>query len=158
MKNKFSSFIPLIILVFSFIDFACSSCKTESDSPIISVKVKEMNIWLNLMPGGSPSFHFSGTTGVTNNTKYEIKHLLLSEVDILFHDEILYRIKPESDEELNYNLSSDSEQSIKFYSPQNIKVDPDLHKADSLNVVLKFLCDEKIQTVNVGIFPLERAY
>lgn len=158
MKNILALIVPLIMAVTAFINIACSSCKTEINAPIIEVKVNEINIWLNLMPGGAPSFHFSGAIEVKNNTKYDIPNLTLSEVVIIYANEMLHHIKPESDEDLNYSLNPDSMQLIKFYSPQNIDVGPKLYKADSLNVVLKFSCDEKKQTINAGIFPLERAH
>ncbi len=158
MKQK--RFYPIILFLTSaaIFNLCCSSCKLENQDAKIDFSIDEINLWLDLMPGGPADFHFAGAVQIKNNSTEILKNLKIAEVVIKNDDVILYRIIPESDLTGKVNLDSNGDKKIKFYSPQNIRMEAVLNKVDSLNVILKFSSENKALSFDAGKFKLDRIY
>lgn len=158
MKQKRFYPVILFLITSSIVNLCCFSCKLETQDAKIDFGIEEMNLWLDLMPGGPANFHFAGTVQINNNSNEKLINLELYEVLIKNNNVILYRIIPESDLTEKVNLDTNGEKKIKFYSPQNIRMVALLNNVDSLNVILKFSSENKALSFDAGKFKLDRVY
>jgi hypothetical protein len=76
--------IGLLLLPF----FGCSSSSVDYQRMIV---VNEINLWLNLMPGGPPTFHFSGQVGAEIEIADEVE---LEKVEIYQNKKMIFSEKP----------------------------------------------------------------
>lgn len=103
-KNKI--FVGLLLL---FILGACSATSEENkteienstpvkaDAPeIVKYSFNELESWINLMPGGSDTFHLSGDLVVTNKSALNLVKAKILNVLIYQDGKELYDFKPES--------------------------------------------------------------
>ncbi|GJQ61808.1 MAG: hypothetical protein SCALA702_08610 [Melioribacteraceae bacterium] len=103
-KIKIFSGALLLILI-----TACSltdeTTKTEIDNPVPEkseapepekFSFNELESWINLMPGGSDSFHLSGDLVITENSGLNLKNAQILEVVVFQDGKQLYEFKPET--------------------------------------------------------------
>ncbi|AFH49815.1 Hypothetical protein IALB_2110 [Ignavibacterium album JCM 16511] len=107
------------------------------------------------MPGGEPSFHYSGTFAVEKQYADKIKFSL---VKIYYKDEIIHQSKPYLqffDEGVD-----DTAKMIKFnfYSEQGIKVTEKMMIAETVNFLFIFESDNEVIEKEMKEITLTRAY
>lgn len=78
------------LVSFSLLLFFCG-CSSQLQENQHLIVVNEVNVWFNLMPGGEPTFHFSGQIGVDIEIDETIE---LSEVEIFQSDKSIVKLKP----------------------------------------------------------------
>ncbi len=137
-------------LLFLFL-FYCTSTKSivvKDDSIVI----KKLESWINLMPGGKPTFHYSGEIEIRNidAEKIEIDH-----IEFLTDQKIINKSFPiyEFSNEVFANYPKVI--LINFYSPQNIKVTEEMLKSEFIDARLKIkIDDESIEIIHTDIYLL----
>lgn len=144
--------LVLLIILFSFIVGCCSQSMIISDS---SITILEVNCWLNLMPGGNPSFHYSGTFSID---KKFIDDYKFSSVKVFYRNEMIHQSQPLL--QFYDELITDSIKIVRFhfYSDQGIKVTDKMMKAESVDMLLVFKIQDKTIEKLVKDIPLTRAY
>lgn len=148
MNNK----LVLLIILFSFFVGYCSQSMIYSDS---SVSIIEANCWLNLMPGGNPSFHYSGTFSIDKKFIDDYKFTL---VKVFYKNEIIHQSQPFLQFYDEFITDSNKVVQFHFYADQGIKVTDKMMKAESVNLLLVFQIQNKTIEKLVKDIPLIRAY
>lgn len=148
MNNK----LLLLILLFSFFIGCCSQSMIISDS---TVTILEADCWLNLMPGGNPSFHYSGTFSIDKKFIDDYKFLY---VKVFYKDEMIHQSQPLL--QFYDELITDTTSLVRFhfYSDQGIKVIDKMMKAESVDLLLVFQIKDNTVEKLVKEIPLTRAY
>lgn len=142
----------LILITISF--FACSSnkCVKENNDYI---QVNSFECWLNLMPGGKPTFHYSGMLEIK---KSGIENFVLNELEFFSNEKSIYKSKPIYELNQNYNSSNEQKLIYNFFAPQNLYVSDDLMKTNSLDVKIYFSVNKKSKDLTLKNIELQRAY
>jgi len=154
-----------LIFFISAVSFFWSSCgtfKSQSDQLKISIKHSYIYSWLNLMPGGPPSFHITGDLTIKNLESYEIKELNLIEIILIQKDKPVYRFEPvfESINESmsGKNLEAGEEKEFRFGVKSGLEVKPELNSEKSITVRLIFNSGEKIFEYSIPDIKIEKTY
>lgn len=142
----------LLVILFSLFVGCCSQSMIISDS---SVTILEVNCWLNLMPGGNPSFHYSGTFSIDKKFIDDYKFHL---VKVFYRNEMIHQSQPLL--QFYDELITDSSKVVRFhfYSDQGIKVTDKMMKAESVDLLLVFQIQNKTIEKLVKNISLTRAY
>lgn len=148
MNNK----IVLLIFLFPFFVGCSSQSMIISDS---SVTILQADCWLNLMPGGNPSFHYSGTFSIDKKFIDDYKFPL---VKVFYKNETIHQSQPLL--QFYDEIVTDSSKVVQFhfYSDQGIKVTDKMMKAESVDLLLIFQIQNKTIEKLVKDIPLTRAY
>lgn len=144
--------LVLLIILFSLFLRCCSQSMIISDS---SVTILEANCWLNLMPGGNPSFHYSGAFSIDKKFIDNYKFHL---VKVSYRNETIHQSQPLL--QFYDELITDSNKVVRFnfYSAQGIKVTDKMMKAESVELLLVFQIQDKTIEKLVKDISLTRAY
>ncbi|WP_337864953.1 hypothetical protein [Ignavibacterium sp.] len=142
----------LILLLSLLIIGCCGQSMTIKDS---SITIDEANCWLNLMPGGNPSFHYSGTFSINKNLADDYK---LKQLYVFYKDNLIHSSQPLL--QFYDEIVTDSSSLIRFnfYSEQGIKVTETMMQAENLDLLLVFEIQGKTIEKAVKEIPLTRAY
>lgn len=122
------------------------------------ITIDDAQVWLNLMPGGPGSFHFSGEYSVIKS--YKNCAVSLNEVKIISEEKIIYNLIPEIQ---NKFLDSDPKKpadkiTYQFYSKPDIPIKEEINKFAKIDIVLIFTVDTlKVEKELTGI-EVTRAY
>lgn len=141
--------VPLLSMVLAS---GCSSKNMITDSSIV---INEVNCWLNLMPGGEPSFHYSGVILIYNNI---IEQTTFSSVKVYYQNQLVHQSKPLLQFTEQIVLQSEKVDKFLFYSEQGIKVSETLMKAENLDFVFEFAIDDIKVEKKFDNVQLTRAY
>jgi hypothetical protein len=120
-----------------------------------TVTILEADCWLNLMPGGNPSFHYSGTFSIDKKFIDDYKFLY---VKVFYKDEMIHQSQPLL--QFYDELITDTTSLVRFhfYSDQGIKVIDKMMKAESVDLLLVFQIKDNTVEKLVKEIPLTRAY
>jgi len=130
----------------------CSQSMINDES---FINISEVNCWLNMMPGGTPSFHYSGVFSIDKNLIEEFK---FSNVKIFYKDELIHQSQPFIQFSDEIITDSSSIVNYHFYSGQNIKVTDKMMKAESVDFIFVFEIKDQTIEKSVKDIPLTRAY
>lgn len=148
--------MKLILIALSSVFMMINACCSKSfvgDDKII--RITEVNCWLNLMPGGKPSFHYSGTFYIDRKFSEEFN---FSEVKVFYEDEIIHQSRPMIQISDEIITDSNSVVGFNFYSQQGIKVTESMMKAEKVDFILIFDIAGKNIEKNFREVPITRAY
>lgn len=146
----------LIILLFFSLFFmsACSNCKISKTDLGTNVEITDLQTWLNLMPGGNPSFHFSGEYKVTSGNP---ENFTLKNVKVFSDKEELYSVIPSVRDKYNES-SMQSSLEFQFFSESGLAVKAILLTKEKLDFVLEFDIEGNLINKFVEQVELVRAY
>lgn len=142
-------------IFFVLILISCTTSQDQSNKLAEQIRIIDVELWLNMMPGGPGSFHIIG--------KYECTDTVVCSAN-------LKNIKIYSDSTLIYDLQKDNftiekqiEQNIKnisysFYTQPGIKLNDRIQSIEKVNVKLIFNFKDVIIEKNVNDIILTRAY
>lgn len=144
--------IFFILSLTIFIIGCCGQSIIVSDSSIV---IDEANCWLNLMPGGNPSFHYSGTFSIEKNLADDYK---LKQVKVFYKENLIHSSQPLL--QFYDELVTDSSSVIRFnfYSEQGIKVTETMMQAENVDLLLTFEVKDKTIEKVVKNISMTRAY
>lgn len=133
---------------------SCSSSKSI-DNQIEVLTINKLECWLNLMPGGRPTFHYSGEIEIkdVNPENITFEYLeFLNEHKVINKSFPLYEV-------LNVD-SVENQKALKmnFYSPQGIDVTNDMLKTNFIDARMIFRIDDAIIELIQTDIQLLRTY
>lgn len=148
MKNYFLLLAVSIIALNS----CCAKLTMEKKN---SITILETNCWLNLMPGGVPSFHYSGTFAIEKKYADRLK---FTSVEVYHKGELIHKSQPLL--QFYDEVVTDSMKVIKFnfYSEQGIKVTEIMMKAEVADFHFVFEIDNEIVEKDLKEILITRAY
>lgn len=119
----------LILIFFPLISFSftCSSNVLK-----LSIELKRLDLWLNLMPGGPGSFHLAAEVNVKNDENYDLKNFNAANISIFQSGNLIYSFRPRFESENgNSNYLYKSQEKIYLISsneslPINKNLDPNI--------------------------------
>src|ERR1035437_1442827 len=86
------------ILIFLFllpvVLIGCSGSQSEAHDLNLKIITRQINSWVNLMPGSKPSFFISGSIQIKNTENSAIDTLLLLKCDVLQEGRLIYQLHP----------------------------------------------------------------
>ena len=141
--------------------FSCSQLENKKDASNISVEIKKFDAWVNLMPGGSPTFHFAGDISITYTGKDSIEYIKMTKVEVFQNDKKLYDEVPYYNEKkrvANVYFLENNPREFLFGSEQNIKIVPELDTDKTVNFELTFQSGEIEKKVKLNNIKVERVY
>ncbi len=143
--------ISLFISLISF-SFGCNSNALK-----LSVELKKIDLWLNLMPGGPGSFHLAAEVKIKNNETRELKNFNASNISIFQSGKLIYSFIPRFESESGNSNYLDKNQE-KFYlisNNESLPINKDLDPNLFVDVFVTFeeesggLFVQKIENVKV---------
>jgi hypothetical protein len=150
MKKVNVLFLTLILIQMIA---SCSTSFSGKELDELNVKVRDIESWLNLMPGGPGSFHITG--------KYELpkrldeKKIFLDKIVVTDNEKEIYTLIAE----LQFvNNSTKGIKEFTFTNNYQTKIDPILMQSDSIYVQLVFSVNGIPIKKDLNKLPLTRAY
>ncbi len=151
-----------IIITLQFFSGCCSVSQTHNNLLNISVNHSGIYCWLNLMPGGKPTFHISGNLAIKNEETFKIKKIGLKEIILLQDDNPIYKFNPlfepvnedTSDKELKIEETKDFHIGLR----SGLSIATELDSERPINAKLFFVSDEKTFEYNILNIRIEKAY
>lgn len=143
-----------LLLAFSILVLNSCSAKVTPEKEN-SITILETNCWLNLMPGGEASFHYSGTFAIEKKYADRLK---FTSVEIYHKGELIHKSQPLL--QFYDEVVTDSMNVIKFnfYSEQGIKVTEKMMKAESADFHFIFEVDNVKVEKDLKDILITRAY
>jgi hypothetical protein len=146
--NKFFTFILAMILI------SCSSEKQLKDTKN-SIRLTKLDVWLNLMPGGKPTFHYSGEIEIEDY----ISSIIEFENIYIYSDKRLIHSSQPISELLRIDENKNSSDAvINFYSPKNIEVTKNLIRTKIVDIILILKYGSKQKKIIKNNIQLQKAY
>lgn len=146
MISKLLNLSILFIYAVTLSFTGCSGEIIKGSNPGIKITNTKVSIWINLMPGGDPSFHLTGKVIVLNAEKEPINNIKLNKI-ILLRDstEIFYFAPVVSfpNDEKNIIIYPGKEKDLSFQAPQHLKAAKSIYDAKVVNLLLNFTFDGK---------------
>lgn len=153
------SFILILLFTGSF--FSCSKDEMKVDSLNISVEILKFDSWINLMPGGSPTFHFAGDISITYTGKDSTEYIKMTKVEVFQNSKKLYDEIPYYNEKrrmADSHFYKDSPRDFLFGSEQNIKIVSELDTDKPVDFEFTFTSGETNKIVILNKVKVERVY
>lgn len=154
-----------ITSLFLFIPFIISSCASSEKVNYnldLSIEKREINAWLNLMPGTSPGkFHLTGAITLKNKGLDEIKNIELNNITVYSNEDVVYTLTPyfsPKNKKNNYNLGINKEKIFSFGSDNVLKIDERLEINNLINIKLEFISEQGNIHFTFRDIEVERAY
>lgn len=150
-------YLNTLIVVLIFFTVSClpeKVCKNFENN----ITIDDAQVWLNLMPGGSGSFHFSGEYSIIDSfTNCVVK---LNEVKIITEEKSIYNLIPITQ---NKYLDSDPNKptekvTYQFYSKPDIPIKDEINNLAKIDIVLVFTVDTLIVDKKLPGIEITRAY
>jgi len=151
----------LLLLIPSIIS-SCASSERVNYNLNLSIVKREINVWLNLMPGTSPGkFHLTGEITLKNRGSDEIKNIELNNITVYSNEDVIYTLTPNfspKNKKDNYNLGINKEKIFSFGSDNVIKIDERLEINNLINIKLEFISEQGNIHFTFREIEVERAY
>lgn len=164
LLRSFSSFL---ILILSF--YGCSVHVDSYRKMKLSVEIKNVEIWVDLMPGNQHYFYVIADGYITNNGNFTVKDLKIEKASIYQDAKPIINFNPlakwtdSSSSEINFTDTLKSlieKKKAKFsfknrlnYIPQNI-----LNQNDPINILLHFSSDTSSFYYWIKEIKIEKVY
>lgn len=146
---------PILIILSSLVIIINACCSKSATDKDFEITIIEINCWLNLMPGGNPSFHYSGTFAVDRKFSDSFK---FSAVKVFYKDEMIHQSQPLLQFYDETITDSTSLVKFNFYSQQGIKVTEKMMRAETADFILVFEISGKTIEKSLKEIQITRAY
>lgn len=151
----------LLLLIPSIIS-SCASSEKVNYNLNLSIVKREINAWLNLMPGTSRGkFHLTGEITLKNRGSDEIKNIELNNITVYSNEDVVYTLTPyfsTKNKKDNYNLGINKEKIFSFGSDNVLKIDERLDINNLINIKLEFISEQGNIHFTFREIEVERAY
>lgn len=151
----------LLLLIPSIIS-SCASSEKVNYNLNLSIVKREINAWLNLMPGTSPGkFHLTREITLKNRGSDEIKNIELNNITVYSNEDVVYTLTPyfsTKNKKDNYNLGINKEKIFSFGSDNVLKIDERLEINNLINIKLEFISEQGNIHFTFREIEVERAY
>ncbi|HQF43285.1 MAG TPA: hypothetical protein PK073_10275 [Ignavibacteriaceae bacterium] len=131
----------------------CSSTQALNDLFETKIIIKEIEAWLNLMPGGPGSFHITGKYFLSDELADD--EVFLDKVIITEGEQTYYNIKPEI-----HPQESDQKglKEFQFYNSIDTSINPMLRNKDKIDVKLIFSYNKNLIEKSFRNVQLNKVY
>ena len=148
--------IMIILLTSIFIvSLSCSTTNNQDANLDQKIIVNDIQVWLNLMPGGPGSFHISGKFDYNDLTETKIK---LKNIYIYCFEKLIYDIEPELFLEKKNTSFNPRTKTFQFYNQSGLRIDDVLMSTEKLDVNFVFDIDGLLVNKFAKDVQLTRAY
>ncbi|MGA7720985.1 MAG: hypothetical protein WCA84_07395 [Ignavibacteriaceae bacterium] len=124
------------------------------------INVVKSYAWINLMPGGKPSFHFSGKIKIENISEESIESLRLRQITIYKDTLEILKFIPEfinlNDKSKN-NFQPKESMEFSIAAPDKMKIDS-LLNVNLVDLLLNFTSGGKTFIYKIENVKIERVY
>jgi hypothetical protein len=138
----------------------CAEKMPENNNLNLIINVVKSYAWINLMPGGIPSFHFSGELKIENNSEKLIKNLMLRQITIYDDTLEILKFTPrfiDLNSKSNNYFQPGELKKFSVAAPDRIKVD-NLLNVKLVNLLLNFSSGGKTFVYKIENIKIERVY
>lgn len=150
MKNSIKTLI--IILAVIFIS-GCSSSQNVDDVFGSKIIIKDIDAWLNLIPGGPGSFHITGKYFLSDELNE--KEVYLDKIIIKENEQTIYNFQAEI-QLIDHDKNGTKE--FIFLNPSNTIINPMLKDKENIDVTFVFSYNSKMIEKSFQNIPLTKAY
>jgi hypothetical protein len=115
--------------------------------------IKDIEAWLNLMPGGPGSFHITGKYSLSDGVNEN--EVFLDKIIIKENEQTIYKFQAE------IQLIDNDKNGIKefiFLNPSNTIINPMLKDKENIDATFVFSFNDKIIEKSFQNIPLTKAY
>lgn len=140
--------------------FGCGSSKKETEKLELNIKTHYFYSWLNLMPGGPHTFHFSSILLIDLNESINYDLIKINKVIVKQGENIINEFIPNSEREV---ITEDGKEKlyIEIYSGPGVpipdKLDPDL-RVEFLYLISEGEENPKTMIHTVRNISIEKTY
>ena len=156
--------MKILLICFSlqilFFYVGCSHQENMKEN-YISIKELKLNSWMNLMPGGQPSFHISGEVRIKNGESIDITNLKLESINVFQNSELLGSLKPDfniKNENEDNIIPVDSERSYFFKAKMPSKVITNFNEDEPVNMKFLFRWADKSYLHDIENVKVQKVY
>ncbi len=142
----------LILILISLM--SCSSSKSI-DNQIEVLTIKKIECWLNLMPGGRPTFHYSGEIEIKD---IKPENITFEYIEFLNEQKVISKSFPLYEVLFIDSVENKKALRMDFYSPKGIAVTDDMLKTDFIDARMIFRIDDAIIELIQTDIQLLRTY
>lgn len=142
----------LIILTFILL-CSCSSTQNVDDVFESKIIIKDIEAWLNLMPGGPGSFHITGKYFLSDEVNE--KQVYLDKIIIKESEQTIYNFQAEI-QLIDYDKNGIKQ--FMFLNPSNTIINPMLKDKENIDVTFVFSFNAKMIEKSFQNIPLTKAY
>ena len=154
--NHMSIFCLLYLTIFT----GCLGSKQDAEDLNLKIITRQINSWVNLMPGSKPSFFINGSIQIKNTGNSTIDTLLLLKCDVFQEDRLIYQLHPGFQNLLNINSSlkpgDDGVFTLNLSPGTPVKKELNLEKLVSINLYLSAL--NKVIVVKIDSIYVLKTY
>lgn len=149
LKFIAKSFFFILILI------SCTTSQDQSNKFNEQIRIIDVELWLNMMPGGPGSFHIIGKYECSDTADCSAN---LKSIKIYSDSALIYDLQKD-----NFTIEKQIEQDIKkisygFYTQPGIKLNDKIQSTEKVDVKLIFNFNDVIIEKNVNDIVLTRAY
>lgn len=143
--------LTAIIMLFAVVNCSSEKClKKNSDF----IELKQLECWLNLMPGGNPSFHYTGEIIV----KQVKNNFIINEIEFFVNEKSIHKSAPITESFIESLSEDNTIEVIRFNSPQNLPVVNEMMKTQFVDIRITFVMNNKKSKIFKKEVSLQRAY
>lgn len=159
MKKKTLLFHSFILFIFIF-NLSCGSSKDENKNLELNIKTHYFYSWLNLMPGGPHSFHFTSILLIELNESINYDLIKINKVIVKQGENIINEFIPLTDREVIVEEGKEK-LFLEIYSPAGVpvpdKLDPD-QRVEFLYLISEGEENPKTMIHTVRNISIEKTY
>jgi hypothetical protein len=159
-KNKLmKKILNLTLLIISVPLFSCAE-KITGNKLNIKVDPVKTYAWLNLMPGGKPSFHLSADIKIKNNSNVPVTNLTLHQIVVYEDTNKIEGFKPvfvNRKDDSDNNFIPGEVKDFSITAPDRVNFEK-LYKLKEINLLLQFSSGDKMFEYMINNVKIERVY
>jgi hypothetical protein len=135
------SFILLVILI------GCSGSQSETNDLKLEIVTQQINSWVNLMPGGKPSFFISGSLKIKNNEHAVLDTVRLVKCEVFQEGKTLYELHPDlrSSVSITDPMGPGNSRIFTLYLPTGTHITKELNLEKPVSLGLYFSAINKVK-------------
>jgi hypothetical protein len=152
--------VSLFSLMLCLITIGCAGTMPDSNQLVITVKTLKLAAWINMMPGGKPSFHLSGEIEIKNTGDEIVSTLNLDQIAIYNNTTDVYKFKPvfnNKKEAADNDILPKAQKDYFIASPDKINTDK-FKNLDSIKLLLSFSSGGKRFEFETDNIKIQRVY
>ncbi len=144
-----------VIIFYNLMIISCASSSVRPNILPEQIRIIDLQVWLNLMPGGPSSFHIIGKYECLDNSNgiSELKSIKVYSDSILICD--ISKNSFTCETEIMEDIQSAK---YNFFTRPGIKLNEKIQTVDKINIKLIFNFNDDIIEKNLSNVMLTRAY
>jgi hypothetical protein len=152
--------VLIILFLLPVILIGCSGSQSEANDLKLDIIARQINSWINLMPGNKPSFFISGSLKIKNNEYVVIDSVKLLKCEVLQEGKTLYELHPElrSSVSIMDPMNPGSDRIFTLYLPTGTPIKKELNLEKSVSVDLYLSALNKVKQYEIDSIYVIKTY